>query len=1342
MNGLDGQPNTADDDFTLAPTSPAIDAGVDPRLLIPDVDPARFAADFSADAVRPQDDNASGTAEFNLGAVEKAAQCTPGDTKECYDGPPGTKGVGLCKAGTKTCQPNRTFGPCEGQVLPALEIPGSGIDEDCDGQDAPPPNDIDNDGDGLTENQGDCNDGNPAIHPGAVEIPGNGVDENCDGTDEAEAPLAVSITSPESGHLTNAALIPVAGTVDSTANTVTVNSVAATVTGATFSANVPVKEGSNTVTAVARTAAGKVGTASVTVIRDTTPPNVVIESPTSGEIVTTPKITVVGMVNDIVTGTVNQENCQVEVSGPAGTVTAVVKNRTFTVPDFPLTLGVNSINAIATDTAGNDSAPFQLQVTRQDPQGPQLQIVSGNDQTTVVSTTLAAPLMVKATDVNGNPLPGTAVRFEVVRNNGMLHTSGAPEEKSEVTVVTDAAGQASVEWTLGTRVGAGNNRVEVSAVGIALPALFRASATPAPCDKLLTMSGENQVGVVGAALARPFEVVAVDPGGNVCADLPVTFEVEAGGGNFGGLPSVTILTNGDGRAAAVLTLGPAAGVNNNVVAGSFPSLTGLGATFRASGVVPGPEAATRFVGVVLDTEDQPIPNVKVQIENTSPLIQSFTDDNGQFVLSGVPVGSGLLFVDGSTTTRPGVWPPLEFQIDVISGIDNTLGMPAYLPELNSSGFRTVSSEDVILEMAGVEGFQLKIFANSATFPGGGKTGVMGVTQVSNDQVPMPPPGGLAPAWVLTLQPPGVRLNPPAQLTMPNANGLPPGQIIDIFSFDHDLQQFVSVGTATVQPDGATIVSDPGSGIRKSGWGHGPPPPPPPGTAGGCAGAGQCPPPPPPPPCQGLSCNDGNPCNGQEFCDPQTGQCQPGTPLSNGVPCNTPCVSGGMCQNGSCTGGTPITPFDSPTDCRDPVCQGGSLTSQPDDSETPIQISPGDCKEQVCRNGQIVSDPKPSESPFVPQNSNTDCQREICIGDQITSVDNDLETPIQTLGDCQKTICENGQPSPPMEDNTDTPPQTPGDCQKIMCENGQPLPPMEDNTDTPPQVSITDCKRQICKDGVPDEDNDDTETCDDSNPATIYDRCEDGTCKGDVAVKVEAVTGNDTQGNGSVSVRVTPVVNVSSARLLINGTVHTQRGSIQAGTFQMSLDQNALFFFDTNHLRVEIDVNGETKSFDFTSTPSLSVSTVQHPISFFFLGEGLGVIPFPASLSATSIVFSWSVPSSGFKHVVPSKSRLSQAGAATSVVIVVLNIRVAIDKDGLPVDVFGNVAWSPNGPSSNLLPPSSPIILPPDSVSVDASIDSSWWFVPGQGNVEAEISVGLQENILGVPLANEMTATLQ
>ena len=44
------------------------------------------------------------------------------------------------------------------------------------------PADVDSDGDGYTPAQGDCNDCDPAINPGAIEIRGNGLDDDCNGS--------------------------------------------------------------------------------------------------------------------------------------------------------------------------------------------------------------------------------------------------------------------------------------------------------------------------------------------------------------------------------------------------------------------------------------------------------------------------------------------------------------------------------------------------------------------------------------------------------------------------------------------------------------------------------------------------------------------------------------------------------------------------------------------------------------------------------------------------------------------------------------------------------------------------------------------------------------------------------------------------------------------------------------------------------------------------------------------------------------------------------------------------------------------------------------------------------
>ncbi|MEP7121316.1 MAG: hypothetical protein ABJE95_10420 [Byssovorax sp.] len=59
--------------------------------------------------------------------------CTPGETGACYNGPQGTLGVGICKGGTKTCQPNGTFGSCIGEVTPSVEVCSTPEDDNCNG---------------------------------------------------------------------------------------------------------------------------------------------------------------------------------------------------------------------------------------------------------------------------------------------------------------------------------------------------------------------------------------------------------------------------------------------------------------------------------------------------------------------------------------------------------------------------------------------------------------------------------------------------------------------------------------------------------------------------------------------------------------------------------------------------------------------------------------------------------------------------------------------------------------------------------------------------------------------------------------------------------------------------------------------------------------------------------------------------------------------------------------------------------------------------------------------------------------------------------------------------------
>src|SRR6202521_3651414 len=154
--------------------------------------------------------------------------------------------------------------------------------------------------------------------------------------------------TPAAGTITAATQVTVTGTVDS-AVSVTVAGLAATLAGGaggqSFSAGpVPLVEGANQLALSAQDAAGNVGTATLSLVRDTTPPQIAISSPAAGAVVGTTAVDVVGSVSDL-------HLAAVTVNGTAASVTGGL----FRAAQVPLAEGGNTVTAAALDQAGNQS---------------------------------------------------------------------------------------------------------------------------------------------------------------------------------------------------------------------------------------------------------------------------------------------------------------------------------------------------------------------------------------------------------------------------------------------------------------------------------------------------------------------------------------------------------------------------------------------------------------------------------------------------------------------------------------------------------------------------------------------------------------------------------------------------------------------------------------------------------------------------------------------------------------------------------------------------------------------------------------------------------------------------
>lgn len=130
--------------------------------------------------------------------------CMPKSTQSCYTGPQATLNVGTCKAGVATCVDSGVgYDICQNEVTPAFEVCANGLDDDCNGQ---VDDSVDADGDGWTVCQGDCCDqvgsvcGSPSlVNPGAVEVPGDGVDNNCNGKIDEDPVVSCSSAAKFTG---------------------------------------------------------------------------------------------------------------------------------------------------------------------------------------------------------------------------------------------------------------------------------------------------------------------------------------------------------------------------------------------------------------------------------------------------------------------------------------------------------------------------------------------------------------------------------------------------------------------------------------------------------------------------------------------------------------------------------------------------------------------------------------------------------------------------------------------------------------------------------------------------------------------------------------------------------------------------------------------------------------------------------------------------------------------------------------------------------------------------------------------------------------------------------------
>jgi Bacterial Ig-like domain (group 1) len=194
--------------------------------------------------------------------------------------------------------------------------------------------------------------------------------------------------------------------------------------------------------------------------------------------------------------------------------------------------------------------------------------VWGDAQQGPVGDPLPEPLIVKVLGAGDEPAEGVEVAFEL--------SDAAAGMVDPPTAITNSAGEAVVHWTLGTVPG--SYAVIARLVGEEEPttAEFTAAATAAAPDTLspqvpLDQPGRRQQQVKDAPLVR-----VVDRFGNPVPDVPVAWQVIAGGGT---VTNPITSTDAEGQTSIQWTLGNRIGVHKLTAA--IGTATGSPVTFTA-----------------------------------------------------------------------------------------------------------------------------------------------------------------------------------------------------------------------------------------------------------------------------------------------------------------------------------------------------------------------------------------------------------------------------------------------------------------------------------------------------------------------------------------------------------------------------------------------------------------------------------------------------------------------------------------------------------------------------------------------------------------------------------------
>ena len=249
----------------------------------------------------------------------------------------------------------------------------------------------------------------------------------------------------------------------------------------------------------------------------------------------------------------------IEGSLSVGTATTDASGKARTKWTLGTTAGTQTLTVTAYTGNGTtvlSGSPISVKATANEIiEATSIELVSGKDQSGDVESILTEPIKLVVKDQDGNPFPGATVNFEV--------SEGVVSSASEIT---DASGNASTTWTLGSTAGTQSltittYKADGTTALAGSPLSVNATANAIlEATSIELVSGGSQTGNIGTALPNPLVFIVKDQDGNSFQGVTVNFTV-----GEGSVSSASETSDANGNVSVTWTLGSTEGTQTLTV---------------------------------------------------------------------------------------------------------------------------------------------------------------------------------------------------------------------------------------------------------------------------------------------------------------------------------------------------------------------------------------------------------------------------------------------------------------------------------------------------------------------------------------------------------------------------------------------------------------------------------------------------------------------------------------------------------------------------------------------------------------------------------------------------------